>query len=162
MNIEEKFAIAMSEQLFEMRIENIFSFDTEIPVEYINKIIDNPIHIKLIKERIRMRVFGIVTNHPNLYPKDVNGDYEYCSAVYDHAYELDLYVEELYEKERQARLIKTYEVIVGIREIETDPETGESNIKDTDYTETLPPFEELEDALEMEKSIINLIKYNRN
>ena len=155
MNIEQKFAIAMSEQLFQMRAENIFSFDIEIPIEYINKIIDDPIHIKLMKERIRVRVLEVVTNHPNLYPKDVNGDYMYSSEVYDYSYELDTYVEDLYEKECQARLIRTYKVVVDVKEIVTDPETGESNVNDTDYHETLSEFESLEDATETQKSIMN-------
>lgn len=155
MNVQEKFAIAMSEQLFQMRAENIFSFGTEIPVEYINKIIDDPIHIKLIKERIRVHVFDVVTNHPNLYSKDVNGEYEYSPDVYDYAYELDSYVEEQYEKERKARLVITYKVEVKVKCIETDPETGNDTDHDTDHVESLPTFESLEDATEMQKHIMN-------
>jgi len=98
MNKFEKFALAMSVLLFEIRIEdlnNSMLFDDDqkqIPVDIIDGILDDPEHAKAIKEKIRLSVLQDVIARPNEY--DMNGnEYVYSGDIYDHAYLVDRYVE---------------------------------------------------------------------
>jgi hypothetical protein len=101
MNKFERFAIAMSVLLFEIRIEDLnnsvlFDDDQEqIPSDFIDSILDDPEHQKQIKERLRLSVLEDVTARPDEY--DMNGnDYVYSGDIYDHASLVDHYIEEQY------------------------------------------------------------------
>ena len=91
----------MSVLLFEMRIEDLnnsmlFDDDQEqIPVDFIDGILDDPEHGVKIKERLRLSVLEDVTARPDEY--DMNGnEYVYSGDIYDHAYLVDNYVEDRY------------------------------------------------------------------
>jgi hypothetical protein len=106
MNKFEKFALAMSVLLFELRIEDInnsvlFDDDGEqIPVDFIDAVLDDPEHQKAIKERLRLSVLEDVTRFPMKYVEKRTGtdtrEYVYSTDVYDHAYLVDNYIEALY------------------------------------------------------------------
>ena len=96
----------MSDLLWDLRIEdlnNSMLFDddgNQIPVDFIDKVLDDPEHQKAIKERLRMSVLDDVTANPQKYVEKRTGEdtreYVYSSDVYDHAYLVDNYVEDQY------------------------------------------------------------------
>ena len=101
MNKFEKFALAMSVLLYEMRIEDLnnsmlFDDDGEqIPVDFIDKALDSTTYSEQMKMLLRMSVLKDVTANPDEY--DMNGDdYVYSGKIYDHAYLVDEYVKALY------------------------------------------------------------------
>ena len=106
MNKFEKFALAISVLLYQMRSEDInlntlFDDDSkQIPVDFIDGILDDPNHIPLIKEQLRLSVLEDVTARPTHYIEKRTGDdtreYVYSDDVYDHAYLVDEYVGALY------------------------------------------------------------------
>jgi hypothetical protein len=106
MNKFEKFAIAMSDLLWDLRVEDINNsmlFDSEgeqIPVDFIDGILDDETHKKAIVEKIRMSVLEDVTARPTAYILKRTGkteEYVYSTDVYDHSYVVDSYVQERYE-----------------------------------------------------------------
>lgn len=101
MNKFEKFADAMSKQLYQMRISNnILTTDDnrEIPETYINKIFSNDIYIKDIKRHLRMSVLNDVTSNPDNYDM-CEDEYVYSGNIYKHACLIDIYIKNLYIKD---------------------------------------------------------------
>ena len=106
MNKFKKFALAMSEQLFEMRGEDLvttilFAYPDEseqIPVDFIDGILDEDIHIAAIKERLRVELLEQVQQCPTHFVQDNTGNYVYSVEVYDYAYLVDVYIKEQYEE----------------------------------------------------------------
>lgn len=103
MTNEQKFAIAMSVLLFDMRSEDLNNnllFDddgNQIPVDYIDAILDKPKHQEVMKEKIRMSVLEHVTRCPNQYNQDDQGEFHYTAPhTYDHAYVMDEYIQDRY------------------------------------------------------------------
>lgn len=99
----QTFALAMSEQLYQMRVEDlsggsiILTDDSEqIPQDFIEKIIDDSVHIAQMKKRIHNSIFSAITDDNRLYYTEL-GEYQYNSDTYDHAYVIDEYVQEMYE-----------------------------------------------------------------
>lgn len=100
-----EFAIAMSVLLFEMRIESDTPYgdnDNPVPDDFAEKIIDDPDHIVRIKERIKNSIMEHLEHSPDDYA--VRDDhhptkkyYSYCTDVYDHAFAIDAYVQDLYD-----------------------------------------------------------------
>jgi hypothetical protein len=108
MNAFMRFAKAMSEQLFEMRGEDLmnetlyhedqYGDNQVISQEYIDTVLYDPAHSEAIKERIRLAVLADVQQHPDDY--DMCGDdYVYSGNIYTHAYVLDHYIQEQYPKD---------------------------------------------------------------
>lgn len=121
MNKFEKFALAMSEQLFTMRVEDLVNMilfadsdDSEqIPVDFVDSILDEDVHIAAIKERIRAELLEQVQQCPNYFMQKHMGqgdtqtsEYVYSSVVYDYAYMVDVYIKERYEEEEKQNLIR--------------------------------------------------------
>lgn len=103
MNKADKFALAMSTLLFEMRIESgMFGEDLatdqglEVPQDYAIKIVDNTKHAKAIKELIRLSVLFDCTDNPTNYKVNEDGDFMYTTDVYDHSCLVDTYIENQY------------------------------------------------------------------
>lgn len=103
MNKIENFAIAMSDLLFTMRIEDSFfselttpNTNVLIPEDFKDNIVNKDIHIKKMKSLIKNDIVGYLTQYPNNY-KNEKGVYEYQPNVYDHSTYVDTYVEQLYE-----------------------------------------------------------------
>ena len=109
MNKFEKFALAMSVLLYEMRgedINNSMLFDDDgeqIPVDFIDKALDSDIYAEQMKSLLRMSVLKDVTEFPDKYMQKHMGqgdsatsEYVYSSNVYDHAYLVDEYICALY------------------------------------------------------------------
>jgi hypothetical protein len=102
MTKEEKFAEQMSDLLYELRSEdlnNTMLFDSEgqqIPVDFIDKVLESDIHKEQMKLWVRLSVLEGVQTVPSLYTNE-NGEYRYNSDVYDHAYLIDSYIQERYE-----------------------------------------------------------------
>lgn len=150
-NTIEEYAEAMSQLLFEMRIESDFITE-DVPEEYLNKIVDDPKHQVLIKKRIYDNVLEDAKRSPDNHKFE--GEFGYNTDTYDFAHAVDAYVEELYEAERQARLKKKWKVWVEIERIETDPEDPMSE----DYIDEECPIgisycDSLEEAVELQKGI---------
>lgn len=104
MNKFERFANEMSQQLFEMRGEDLITSviitddNEQIPVDFIDKILGSDIHIEQMKSLLRMSVLKDVTANPDEY--DMNGnDYVYSGSIYDHTYLVDAYIEDEYHRE---------------------------------------------------------------
>jgi len=150
-NTIEEYALAMSVLLFEMRIESEYC-NEEVSEEYFNKIVDDPEHMVLIKKRIYDNVLEGVQQCPNEHMFD--GELGYNANTYDYAQAVDNYVEELYEAERQARLIVKYKVWVEIERIETDPEDGEESYSDCEFPESIAYRETFEDATQLQQDIV--------
>jgi len=107
MNKFEKFANAMSDQLYQMRSEDInlntlFDDDgKQIPVDFIDKALNSTTYTEQMKLLIRLSVLDDVTKNPNKYYQKHTGagddtEYVYSDDVYDHAYLVDHYIEDLY------------------------------------------------------------------
>lgn len=101
MNKFEKFALAMSMLLFEMRGKDLnnsiilTNTNEQVPVDYIDKMLDDVLHIDAMKEKLRMSVLQDVQDNPDEY--DMNGDeYVYSGDIYDHAYIVDEYIKDHY------------------------------------------------------------------
>lgn len=93
----------MSVLLYDMRAEDINNTilldddNQQIPVDFIDNVLDKQVHQNIIKERIRMSVLEHVMQCPNAYNTDDNGDYTYTAPdTYDHAYLMDAYLQEVY------------------------------------------------------------------
>jgi len=149
-NTIEEYALAMSVLLFEMRIESEYC-NEEVSEEYFNKIVDDPEHMVLIKKRIYDNVLEGVQQCPNEHMFD--GELGYNANTYDYAQAVDNYVEELYEAERQARLIKKYKVWVEIERIETDNETGDEDYFDEECPVGITYCTTLEEAVALQQEI---------
>jgi len=112
MNKYEDFAQRMSEELFQMRLEDIscalsltaFNNEVEIPDSYVDKVLEDEQHCTAIKEQIRLSVLLSVQTDPRKYKevkslKDGSTKFVYSSDTYDHAYIMDNYIEDQYEKD---------------------------------------------------------------
>ena len=107
MNKYEDFALRMSELLFDMRYDDIngvsltaFDDEIQIPEDYIDKVLDNEKHCTAIKEQIRLSVLLSVETDPRRYNIDGEGHFQYTAPdTYDHAYIMDNYISDQYEKE---------------------------------------------------------------
>lgn len=166
----EDFATAMSELLFEMRIESDMPYGNEceyVPQEFAEKIIDDPAHMLLIKKRIYENVLADVNQSPNKFINE-HGVLGYTTDTYDHAFSVDAYVDEAYtahqealealeEDQRQARLKVRYVVRLEVERIEYDPETDEEEFLETDSGETAGSFDSFEDAQKAQAKASNLI-----
>jgi hypothetical protein len=120
----EKFAQAMSELLFEMRCEDLVNMilfadvdeTQQIPVDFVDSILDEDIHIASIKEYMRLGVLESVQQCPSHYQQDSNGEFLYSTNVYDFAYLVDVYIKEQYEEEKQNLIILVLENCYGERD----------------------------------------------
>jgi len=109
MNKFEIFAKAMSEQLFEMRSEDIdvssltwedkYGDTHVIPDEYVGKVLNSDIHKEQIKLLLYVAIRDDVTARPTAYILKRTGkheEYVYSSDVYDFAYLVDAYIHDEY------------------------------------------------------------------
>lgn len=107
MTKEEDFSIRMSELLFTMRSEDSSGCELStddgrtVPEQYRTKILDNKHHCTCIKERIKLDILLFFSQFlsSNQYDVDEDGNYQYSPDVYDHAYCMDIYIEEQYMKD---------------------------------------------------------------
>ena len=112
MNKFEKFALAMSVLLIQVRGEDlnnsmiICDDNQQIPVDFIDKVLNSDIHTEQIKMILRMSVLKDVTECPNKYMQRHSGqgdtatsEYVYSSDVYEHAYLVDSYIEGVFHQE---------------------------------------------------------------
>ena len=141
----EEFAKAMSELLFSMRIEETIPYGNDceyVPMEFAHKIVDDPAHIVRIKQRLYDNILSEVNQFPKKYLNEY-GVLGYTTDMYDHAFSVDAYVDEVHtdmvealekleEDQRQARLVVTYAIRTEIVRIESDPESGEQEELETD------------------------------
>ena len=99
---ELKFALAMSVLLFDMRVKDldnaiiITDDNKQIPVDYIDSILNNVAHAVAIKEQIRMSVLLAVNTYPKTYLNYKN-EYVYGSNMYAYAYIIDSYIQKMYD-----------------------------------------------------------------
>lgn len=157
MTKKEDFARRMSDEIFTMRVESDFLGAEQTPEEFINKIIENPEHIKGIKKLIYDNVLIDVTENPDWFVTDKDGDYQYSyDACYDYCYLVDGYIETQYENVREARLKVRYKIWVEVERIEYDPETGEESYSDTDFPESIAYRETFEDAAALQQQIVQV------
>lgn len=98
------FAKAMSELLFDMRSDDIGGVSLEtptnsvsVPKEFVDEVLNSDEHISGIK----CHILNAIGNHLVLNPNDFKNkrnDYRYTPDVYDFAYNMDSYIENLYEE----------------------------------------------------------------
>lgn len=162
----EDYATAMSELLFQMRIEENIPYGNEceyVPTEFAEKIIDDPKHIVLIKKRIYENVLADVNLSPQKFTNKY-GKLGYTIDTYDHAFSVDAYVDEawteqqealeaLEEDQRQARLKVRYKVWVEVERIETDEQEDTEDYFDEECPVGISYCTTLEEAVELQKEI---------
>ena len=96
MNKEERFAEAMSELLYDMRNEDLANTivldddGNQIPVDFIDGILEDDKHQKLVKDKIRETIMNTFAWNKNSFNKDEEGEYVYTAPdTYDYAYVID-------------------------------------------------------------------------
>jgi len=111
MNKIEKFAIAMSELLFDLRYDDAFCTEitcpntgTVVPDEFKDKILDDEENKKKIKEEIRLDIVHHLTERPDDWKND-KGEYEYRVETFDYAYQVDAWVGKLYENQNEIKTV---------------------------------------------------------
>lgn len=102
MNAFERFAIAMSILLYEMRTEDLYptslSYEDQhgnnhyIPENYINEVLQDEHHSEVIHERLRLAVLEEVLLSPLKY-ENHKGKLAYNNDIYDHEYLIDEYIQ---------------------------------------------------------------------
>jgi hypothetical protein len=85
-------------------------------------------------------------------------EFVYSGDIYDHAYSVDRYIEELYDEVRKARLKVRYVVRLEVERIEHDPEDGTTDFFETDTGETAGDFDNFEAAVAAQSKASNLLK----
>lgn len=107
----EKFAEAMSDLLFDMRADDLSAnflrtpnTDTLVPLDFINKVVDEQQHIVKMKTLIKNDIISHLTQCPSVFTDD-KGEYHYTPDVYDFSYVMDTYVEQLYEDQNETKTI---------------------------------------------------------
>lgn len=90
----QKFAKEMSQILYEMRVEGDFFNDSysEIPDDFIDSIVDDPLHARLIKTRIRNAILRDCAIDPRAFERDDDGNLTYYADMYNYCYHVDDYV----------------------------------------------------------------------
>lgn len=152
----EDFAKRMSNELFIMRAESDFICAEQIPDEFITKIVDDPIHIKNVKDIIHNAVILDVLLNPDDYVTDDEGNFIYShDECYDYCYHLDNYIEAQFNNEREARLKVRYKLWVEIERIEFDPETNEETYHDMECPIAIAYRDNLQDAVNLQLLIEN-------
>ena len=155
MTKQEDFAQRMSNELFIMRAEDDFTCGESIPDTYRDKILDDPEHIAKMKKLIYDAVFDGVTEFPDSYKTDEEGNFIYSSDCYDYCYAVDNYIQDVFDAEREARLIVKYKIWVEIERIEYDPETQEEEYLETDCPEGIGYRRTFEEAVALQQEIVN-------
>ena len=92
------FAIAMSDLLYQMRIESDTPYgdnDCPVPEDFALSIVDDVVHTVQMKKRIKDSILDAITRNPLLYME--NGTYSYHPDCFDHAMAIDAYVDEMYD-----------------------------------------------------------------
>lgn len=152
------FADRMAELLFDMRNEDMgnnldLDDDNTFTEEYADKLLENPEHVKNIKQWIKTSVIAKLGADPTAYVNEAGDDYEYQSDTYDHAYLMDEYIQQQWDSEREARLIKKWKVWIEIERIETDPVAGDEDYIDEEIPFGIAYCDSLEAALELRENI---------
>ena len=155
MTKQEDFAQRMSNELFIMRAEDDFTCGESIPDTYRDKILDDPEHIAKMKKLIYDAVLEGVTECPQLYKTDEEGNFIYSSDCYDYCFTVDNYIQDLFDAERDARLVIKYKIWVEIERIEYDPETQEEEYLETDSPMGICYRRSMEDAVAVQTEIAN-------
>lgn len=148
-----KFAERMSEQLYEMRSEDLPDGTVTFDEKFLNETLDNPEHVKNIKLWIERSIIAKLGEDPTAYLNDDGDDYEYKYDTYDHAYLMDEYIQQQYDDKREARLEKKWKVWIEIERIETDPETGDEDYIDEEIPFGIAYTDSLEDAIKLREEI---------
>lgn len=150
------FADKMAQLLFEMRIEQDIPYGNDcepVPQEWAEKIIDDPEHIENIKHRIRMSIIETLGRNPMQFWNEEKGDYEYHTDTFDHAFCVDGYLDELYEKQRQERITKKWKIWIEVERIEYDPETNEEDYIDEGMPFAIRYCDSLEEVIRIREQI---------
>ena len=111
----ERFAVAMSVLLLDMRSEDMSNEKTtlyfedqhgdskEIPQTYIDDVLASDIHQEQIRLLLKVSVLAAVTQYPNDFMQKHSGhgptqksEFVYSSIVYNHAYLVDEYIHDQY------------------------------------------------------------------
>lgn len=108
----EKWAESMSDILYTMRAESDLSgamlttptTNNAVPHSFIESTVDDKEHIEKMKEIIRKDIVNHLKQCPSNYMNE-KGEYEYQSDVYDFAYVIDSYIEQLYEDTKESKTV---------------------------------------------------------
>lgn len=100
---QEKFALAMSNLLFELRTMRgngqKLLYDMDVPINFIKQIINDVNHIPTIKKLIYDAVIEGIENNDKLYHINNKGVYSYIPNTYKYSYVIDSYIIRLYENQ---------------------------------------------------------------
>lgn len=149
---KENFAREMSEELFQIRSED-YPDSSKLPEDFIDATLNDPVHAQAIKEKIKKDILNYMEQYPEEYLTNDNKGYEYKYDTYDHSYVLDTYLENEYEKQRQARLIKKYKIWIEIERIEYDPEDDIEDYIDEEIPFGIAEVNSFDDALKLREEI---------
>lgn len=88
-----EFAKQLADLLYEMRSESESLYENEeIPKEFINSVIDAPIHIEVMKRAMEADILWEIGLEPERF-KNSAGEYEYEYWMYDYAFAMDSHAE---------------------------------------------------------------------
>lgn len=94
---EEKFARENAQIIFEIRIEGEGLYiDDEMSKEFIEGIVDDPYHMKVIKNLIRLEILEDVKTKPDEFHRDANGNLTYDADMLDYGFILEDYCREMF------------------------------------------------------------------
>jgi hypothetical protein len=92
---EEEFARQNAENIFQIHIEGTCLFDEEsnggMPRDYIEKIVDDPLHMLIIKDQIRRDILNDLRVNPDNFDRDENGKLTYDATMYDYGFAIEEY-----------------------------------------------------------------------
>ena len=92
---EEEFARTNADIIYQMHIEGTVLFDQEsngdMPKEFIEKIIDDPMHSSLIKNLIRLDILNDLRVNSDNFDRDDNGKLTYDATMYDYGFAIEEY-----------------------------------------------------------------------
>jgi len=102
---QQKFARENAENIWWMHIEGTGLYESEeMTSEFIQKIVDSKKHAKAIKKIMYEDILKDVTEWPDNFMRDENGNYTYDSTMYDYGFAIDDYCRKEFRKDMKKSL----------------------------------------------------------
>jgi len=97
---EEEFARENAQNIFEIKIEGEFLYESEdMPKEFIEKIVDDSYHADIIKAKMRQAILEDLEKNPNEFQRDENGKLTYDAEMMDYGYVINEHCLEEWKKD---------------------------------------------------------------
>jgi len=99
---EQKFSRENADNIFQMHIEGTCLFDEEsnggMSREFIEKIVDDPLHIAIIKTMMRMDIENDLRVNSDNFDRDANGNLTYDATMYDYGFAIEEYCKKIFNE----------------------------------------------------------------